>query len=689
MKAFVRKEAVEMSWPVAVMFIAACWGWLAAQPMEGVLLAPKYDRGLTVAGIAVAAGALIAFVQFSAERWRGTLGFALHRSGGPSGMCAAKAIVGTAATMLIAIGPLFVFAGFHALFSPDAAIIQPQRLVEYSVFGLSGFSGYALGALASQLRRSWWLDSGVLVLGGLGVFALSVAPLWFLPASIPVALTTYLFVQVVMGAVLSRLALGLLQGARDREHSLPTGQMMTLAVVFVFLVLPPAAALIALASGLARQSVFIHFPAIARDREDGKFRVLERSSPDLVGRMSRGRDHKAMRQEPVADLVFWPETSSIRDREELEEITLHARSNSREFDFLPRWIPLWTEHMFTDFFTGERKFSALGFLDRQQGIVRVFWIHTRVHSQFSAQPADQFPPTLPLQRTFAKANDRPFSRSTFTTSLGSDMWCVIDPEDKTMWKITPTDFASTVSEMRLPDDDRLVRVERFYSRQGLRVGSYRQYGDMLLFVGENNEYIYIHARFEPYSRDLLAESIGGETPVPSSEADDQLGLQVRQTDFDPLEPTVEIRDPRGDKTLFSYTFRSPLSTAGLIMDALALCRPPIACANSLASPDGDNHGKTLAPLDVELTSEPLLAQGRRPWLLAMNAVLAALWAFSITRQMIRSGANLKLTVLVAGIVLLFGLIAYVYFRAIVPRRSRSLAAATPALEARELLIQSA
>ncbi len=689
MKAFLRKEAIELAWPVGTLFIAACTTWLIAVRFDELLIAPNFKSCLVITGIATAIGAVLAFVQFAAERWRGTIGFAVHRAGAHAAVFAAKTLVGVPATIVLALGPIFVFAGWHALFSPNAAVMQSDRLLEYTVFASSGISGYALGALASQVRRSWWLDACVLVFGAFTVFVLSMVAIWSVRASLVASIAVVLLVQALMFVSLSSLALKLMRGARDREQLFPNSQIAALAGLYLVFLVLPASILIGGAAEFARHSVLVQYPAIVQDRNDGNYRVLDRFAREIVGRTYMGDDHQRKTQAPVADIVYWPATQRLPDRRQVEEFEMHVLHGSSLSTLLPRWDYLFSNQSHAISITHEPKLVMVDYLDRQQGSIRVFWTEVQEQSALAAPFADKRSSPRARQQVLTKPNGGRFSPSSIIAARDQDACCLIDFDDKTIWQVASTELDSAIVELQLPDHDSLARVEPLYSRAALGVGAFMRFRDDLLFVGEQGKYMWRRDGFQAYSGNLLPASHATEEPVPSSVADKLCAIQVRQTDFDPLEPAVEIRDGSGERTLFSYRYSPSTTVAAAMLQAIVLLRPSITCVNSFADEKPVLDETDFASAAIKVYAEPLLAQGRRPWLLVLNLAIAGICAYSIARRMRRLHAGRVTTVLVTAIVALFGLLAYVFFRGLVPSHPAPPTGDTPALESRALLIQSA
>jgi hypothetical protein len=376
----------------------------------------------------------------------------------------------------------------------------------------------------------------------------------------------------------------------------------------------------------------------------------------------------------------------------------------RESALLPYWQPLWDWRTPPAFERQGPRFWALGFLDSAEGTIVITWMELKDRERPAGVRVEHETRSSPWSRAFQKPGGRGrFSASTVRMSLlslhagplESREWCVVDLEDHSLWRISPMSISEVLSELHLPGDDRLVRVEPFYMRDPLRVGSYVGYGDALLFVGEKDKYVWRADGFETYAGNVRPEIIHGrliDEPVPASEAAEMLSLRVRQTDSDPVRPRVEVLDPSGARVLLAHeyapeTIPAKLETA--LMFALSLLRMPIACAYSFLPWSDEGVDRLYAVGGAHAFDEPLILHGKRPWLLALNLMVAGLCAISLVKRMKRQGTNDAAILCCASTVILCGVIAYVYFRGLMPKRSSIAPATTQRSEARELLIQSA
>jgi len=152
-KALLKKELTEVLVPFGAAFAVIVFGWLATAQFWEVLLPPASETLQIVALSSALAGAVLGYVQFSGERWRGKLGYLCHRGTGIDGAFLAKSIAGLLGTALVGLGPPVIYAVSQSLSSPNASILQWPILLVYASAATCGASVYGLGALAASLRR--------------------------------------------------------------------------------------------------------------------------------------------------------------------------------------------------------------------------------------------------------------------------------------------------------------------------------------------------------------------------------------------------------------------------------------------------------------------------------------------------------------------------------------------------------
>jgi hypothetical protein len=689
MRALIKKEMVEISWPVAAVFAGLCWAWFYRATFERVLLLPDGDVYAVVVGTAIVVGALLGFLQFSAERWRGTWNFARHRPDGQRNIVIAKALVGVPAMLLLAVGPVLAFGAWQRWTSVNAAVLQYQRLVEYALYGLSGVSAYALGVLASQLRRSSWFDLSVLALACLWCGIGNSISLGDVHRSVAESATLYLLVQGLLTAAFGWLALRLLSTNHDRDISFTSVQLCVLAWLGVEFFVLPASFLAGTASELLRQGMFEGAPAIVRDKQNGEFALMDTAQLDVH---HYRREAESARRGPDVDVIYRP-GSGARQRDDRNGNLFRPSTFDREGDLAPAWEDL---HWHADSYEFEgHHFCRRAAFDHAEGVVRLFWTEHDEPTRQMVQWHTPAPPTLPLERVCAKPDGGQLSPATLILPLGGDEWCFADLQDKTLWKLAPSNFSELFFEIYLPQADRLVHVEPLYSRDMLRRGNFSAAGgNQVLFVGERGSYMWSGGRFEPYTDELMlyqGRSKARETLVPFDEAQRLLELRVAEADPDPIAPRIEIRDASDKQVLFAHAYE-PTTGGAKLRSALlyigALLHMPVGCLYSFATDGEHGEERTWTSRLLGRQHEPLFFHQKRIWLLVSNLALAGLCAVSLARRMKRRRATPTVIALAVAITALTGIFAYVFFRGLMARGNR-VPAPKPSLAALpDLLIQS-
>ena len=295
--------------------------------------------------------------------------------------------------------------------------------------------------------------------------------------------------------------------------------------------------------------------------------------------------------------------------------------------------------------------------------------------------------------TFAKpSGSGRFSLATVITSVGECEWVLIDTQDKTLWNFDMAPSPGRLTELHLSDGDHLVRVEPLFFKELLELGFASATSNFDVIVGEKGTYMWFDGRFQRFTSELV-ESVrsarNAGALVTFDEAKQLLAVRARTVDPDPITPRVEFRDPAGD-LVFEHryepqTIGDELRTVAL--HALALLHMPLGCITSFASSEPRNP--TLASELLAVQEDALFKQGKRAWLLCANLALAGLCVLSIVRRMRDRGTDSALVLIATAFTIVFGVVAYLYFRFLLPKRATLRETIESRGEARQLWIQSA
>jgi len=675
-KRLIRKEAIEISVLAGPAFVALALFWLATLRFQSVLLAPREEPLILVMLAAGLGGLLFGYLQFSAERWLGRLGYLVHRGGGERGAFAAKVAVGLAATFAVGFGPPLVYALAHFWTSPNGPIIQWQRVLDFCSVSTIGASAYGIGVLASQLRRKVLTDLFFLAVVGGGVAFLSLAVM-HAPAAWNVAV--FVGLQIAFAAIFLATAETLARRGVDADLALPRGVHASVALVATpVLVLALVAGLNGIQSELLSE-IRSASPLILLQRSTGDvfavvstgYREWHRLSPDgVIGARVEyaGKDGK---EDFAAVRLPWPNfpmqailqrTAGLRpwwegvgyDHELVAQRWRAGRSTDFEssMDFTSGVLRLAS-------FPGE----VACFLDRENGLVRVFDI---VQPSWRGEDVGERKGT---ERELEKSDGGRFSLAT-RVFRGGDleqpvMACLVDPSDESMWYVIQDGRDRRLAPAALPGDDRFVRFEPLVQKEQAELGDPTPWPwPSPLVVGEKGTYSWDGVEFR------IAEV--GPDYVKATDAASIARVRPTYADSDRLEPSIEIRDGAGERVLFAATFAPrtlPQQLLSILAQGVVFLRPPIA--NLLSA-----VGTTDALEARAVLLDPTIAGGRRIGLVIVDVALAALCALTAVRWLGRRGAGAVGIGLWGGLVLLLGPLAllalWLFEPRAVARRKRSI-----------------
>jgi hypothetical protein len=431
------------------------------------------------------------------------------------------------------------------------------------------------------------------------------------------------------------------------------------------------------------------YPSVVRDDKTHAITLMSRADIDEHVREAR-RD--PTHRQWAHQTLFDPRQGAREPDGTHAEV--RAEKRPRLFGFVAKWLPLstWTA---TCRLSDGPVYHFMKYLDEDTGTIRVYWIEGYgEHEGLMRMAAPrivsrrELPPALPAQLLLTKPGGAPFSSATFGAPfLDQDLTCIVDPEDRSLWKLDPFNVEHMLSPLSLPEGDRFVRMEHLTSVQMVQLSQFQWHDTRNLFVGEHGRYVWSAGRFDSFRPNEIE---GYEGVIPSNDVEAFTGVRVRETDPDLIHPRVEVLDATDGTLLFAHTYApesrwQALSSAGYV--AFALLRSPVACIQAFATKNVVAEPTWLMP--IPSAWELLFIGHKRPWLLFSILAVTAVCAYSIARRMQRQGAPPLLVAWIALLTVLGGVIAYLYLRALLPRRARAAEDAAPSPEVRELLIQSA
>lgn len=688
MKALVRKELVELGLSFVPILLAICLIWLATFWVEDALIWPAEFRMMTVLLTAAGGGLLFASTQFAGERIRGTWGFLVHRGAGLEGCFRIKVWIGVSASVLLGVLPPLVLALVHATVFREARVIHWSRLVEYMAASSAGASAYAITAFSLSLRRGFWSEAILAIVGVAGWLVLCLPTSRFVAERLdlfvndPRMLAGFTAVQIGLGAVLLRQAGRMLASWRDPSLTLASPHHVAAILVGAFVWIPIQVLLLAAVQGKVGRSFQERAPLILRDRTGGGFLVAVPNGNGSYSVLREGRlvaderlvDFHPFRAEKMGlEVVHEPRTPSL-DRRELD-------------DMYRRIGRIWSWEGFPGSAWDRTYGSPVGsywtslWMDHAAGCLRLFAIGNRnpVDSWSGPSSGSAPPPEIPFERVVQKPSGR-FSSS--ANVLGAVVrkpvktesgviameWlsdgvlpkCIADPEDGTLWRLDP-DFSSSLRKLELPNGDRFVGVgESFYARKPLRVGSFQPWFSRCI-RGEKGYYEWNGS--ELVAIDLDSPEAYG---IPADLADALIEIRTDYKDTDPLFPTVEVRDARTNAVLLTHRYAPTRFGDSVLAGALhlgATLRPPALDLISYLQ-------STSEPLRFnDLLVEPLLANRSRTWLLAASFLLSISLARIAMRRARARGASSAVVGLSAALVVAIGVPGFLMVWMLESRRS--------------------
>jgi hypothetical protein len=654
---------------------------------------------VTVASSSALAGAVLGYVQFSAERWRGKLGYLQHRGTGVDGAFFAKAFAGLFGTALVGIGPPFLYALAARLSSPNAPIIQWSLLPVYASAATGGASLYGLGALAAGLRRRVVAGILLIVLGACGLWVIS--ELCGTPWGRPSSDWTFPVLHLASAIGFLALARRLARSGVDRELPLPRGvHAAILALALPLVLFPLDIAASTLQTSLLR-STLSDYPLIVRDRGTGEFFPVvvgeggERNRLEPDGRIgepiefvggadpTKGFDtaywvwgnYGASAAEPPPERTF---ASQWLTRRGLTPITLRQHS------------PLLSEYVING-----APANVRAFLDRERGTVRAFGF---VFDRPSPGGIDAgFPFAIEIgkpgtrtgfsPRTFALDGQGEAVQRLIKGSVSEAPTppkptvrlfpCLADPEDGSLWRLDVLDRKEPLARVELPAGDRVVRFEPLYRRNELLFGRYQDTWSDPVVVGERGRYAWNGREFEEYAPDAQLAA--------ASEAASFTRFRVVVDDPDLLRPRVRVLDAQDGRELFAYAFAPRTaggSAAATASQATILLRPPFRNALGFA-------GWTRRGPRPDLVFQPQpFADADHPGLWILDVAVALACAGSCARMLRKKRAAPLWIGVASALVLLLGPLALLIVWVLEPKDRTHEVQAPAAVREPALAIQS-
>lgn len=711
MKALIVKELRQTFALPLIVIVAASAIWLAAFEFRDVLQRPGSDAVSWVIATAAAMGALLGYLQFASERWFGTAGYLQHRGGGARAIFRAKASVGLPAAWLAGFVPPLVYAAVAAC-GPNAAVIHWERLFDCALLSLAAIAPYCAAAWTAQLRRGWREIAILLWTAGSTPLVLLIADSW--AENIGMSFT---FVWVASclgaGAALYSLALRAFRDARDRELALGDVQHIGAVVIGATACLLVVSNVSSAFQDWVNGELLRSYPRIWQDVQTGEVFAGVRGDDREIYRT--GADGEVDRTRGVAGYEASQTLRSIHNLADgrtvvttrsyvtdargvmkpvdassegtVREVFAPERAQSRSADVrLPQGSRRFGQGYW--YHLGNERFEAAGphsrvgvnssrYFDREAGVVRVAALIDPVNALRNGPLELALDP--PYEITAPRGDGRRFSEATECAYASGNDAVLVDHGDNTLWHVHIERGLPVIDSLALPDGDQLLPLAEYASRP-------RRTGFPVR--GRATDYSWVGRELVSVDRVRQEEAALRAQPgaiTTSSEAT----VDANVTNVDPLAVGVSIVDIETRKELFDATFE-PKSLQQrvytLALQLATLLKPPAIVASSTFLLDPDEQ----SPRSVGLWgTEPLVAGGKRPWLVAVVLAWGAFLTIVVVREKRRYGYPAAVVVLSGVLTAIFGVWAVFWLSLLDPRRCAARKIAEQPDPQPALVIQSA
>jgi len=598
---------------------------LCLWPLRGRLATDALNADIApfVAAFGAVFGCVVGFAGFGLEDAHGTREYWLHRGLSPARTfamkTAAELVVLTIAFALVWGGDAVVATILH---DPSAA---PGPM--YSRYGALALAwtatpaAHAVGSLGAQIRRSVRIQAVCTLAACVGGAILTVA--WQERVGDRILANEAAWLSWTLGSAAALYALAVNafeRGADGGDRPFSGATRPVFALTLIALAGPACMLLPAVSQSVALSMAFVDSAPVV-------FMQSER-----VGLLHGHEDSdEAPRVLTTPDYVFRP--SYREDARESDEPFDWNKVTVRRSAF--RFGADWLRLVATDSRLSRKTTVANGasfgletWLQANSG--RVLAVASRVDpANFIAGdgPGRRASGSVefPYRRFVDREDGRAFSRNLVVLTRG-DRALLCDRADRTLWLLDLQHETPTLSRVALPDDDEWIGIDtkldrRVVASRGRYVASLR--GEKVL-VGKRGVYRWTHGP-------ALTRAWLGAHDVLGSESTDAVRIVRELKDADVLRPHVVVRDVQSGEVHLDHRY-PPAESAALVAHFAGLFRSPLGGVASFLD------SSVRRPVDLELIKDPLLADGRRAWLLALNIVLClslAAWFASRRRLGLR------------------------------------------------------
>ncbi len=637
MRAIFKKQLASAALPCALLALVTLA--LAANGREfAILRRPGTDgTGPLVAVAWGIAGALIGLLCALGDEARGLREFILHRGLPRTRILLAQSLANLLGLALAALVVIAVIAVMGLAVHDPLAHPAPlyARLWEPALLSTSAVLGHGLGLAGGLLRQPRWRTLFFTFYAGCGVLYLVFAALRGLGERWIPNEALWLVLTLGGGAALHLLAARMLRQGIDEERTFAGPLRPALAVTALVIAAPATV----LSASLVQQ--------LALERSARAAPLLGWSQASWMAQPAETREYGPRIDAVLFDTVQRPDIAARNEEAryytvERNELVLELGAGWRHFVSKPQWL--------RD--ARGRCFHVDTWISARHGrvLAQAVGLHYGPSSKTVVQDA---PPdfALPYRRELARGDGKPLSQQLILLPPAddADAWLLADASDRTLWRLDLAPALPTLSQVGAEGSWSGIDVAIGRARAELEGASSRRNSSRVVLLTPEG-------RRSWNGSELVAAALTADE-VWQSECASVQRFEVDVLDADVLEPLVKLLDKRGELEPLEFRHRAPLG-ASLLAHLVSALRSPLASVQSAFD------FQPRRPTERHEWLDPLVAGGRRPWLLALNLGLSlALALYFAARR--KNGLRASWLVLFA----LFGPLTAVLANALEPRRA--------------------
>ncbi len=636
MHAIFKKQLVSAALPCALLALLVL-GLFASGREFAILRRPGMDGTAPLVAVAWGiAGVLIGLVCAIGDEARGLREFTLHRGLHRTRILLAQSFanllaLATAVFIVIAVLAAAGRAGHDPLADPAPLY---GRLWQPALLSSSAVLGHGLGLACGLMRQPLWRKLFFTFYAGCGLLFLVFAALSALGDRWISNEVLWLALTLGGGVALHALAVRMLRQGVDEERAF-AGALRTAVIVSALVIAAPATLV---SASLVQHTALEH---------------SARSAP-LLGWSQAGwmaQPAEAREFGPLIDAVLFDTVQRQDIAARSEEARYYIVESRRHILELGQgWRHLANGAQWLRSARGGY-FAVDSWIGARNGRVLVQAVGLDYGPSASIAVQDAPPELeLPYRRELARGDGKPLSQKLIflPPSDGEQAWLLADAADRTLWSLDLAPALPTLTQ---------VGAEGSWS--GIDVAIGRALAELEGASSQRNSSRVVlltpEGRKSWNGSELVAAKLAAEE-VWQSECGSMQRFTVNVLEADALEPLVWLTDGRGELERLEFRHRAPLG-ASLAAHLVSVLRSPLGSIQSTL----DSGARR--PTTRYEWRDPLVAGGRRPWLLALNLGLSLAFALWFARRRVH-GLRTLWFVLFA----LFGPFTAPLARALEPRR---------------------